>query len=355
MLSQKFQLGRHILANRIVLPPMVSRLATEDGFVTDDLLEHYRKRQGPGLVIIEATAVSQEGKLSPLQLGAYLPEHQEGLARLAQVVQRDGTPALVQLHHAGSHTDLESTGGLPLRSPSGVPVRGTPSRPLEEEEIWQLVDAFVRSAEMVLSAGFAGVEIHAAHGYLICQFLSPLSNKRTDSWGGTFEGRTKFLREVILRCKEIKKPEQILAMRLGLADWRQGGLEVEEGIEIARLARELGVELLDISFGLPGPEPESTGEFSSLLGLAAKAKEAGLEPVVGVGGSTKPQKAQLALKRGMADLVAVGRGRLADPAGARKATGREAGEINYCRQCPDCRVREGKCRAQLAAKRREGN
>ena len=194
----------------------------------------------------------QEGKLSPLQLGAYLPEHQEGLARLAQVVQRDGTPALVQLHHAGSHTDLESTGGLPLRSPSGVPVRGTPSRPLEEEEIWQLVDAFVRSAEMVLSAGFAGVEIHAAHGYLISQFLSPLTNKRTDSWGGTFEGRTKFLREVILRCKEIKKPEQILAMRLGLADWRQGGLEVEEGIEIARLARELGVELLDISFAVPG-------------------------------------------------------------------------------------------------------
>lgn len=347
MIGKEFMVGNVLLQNRIVLPPMVSRLATDDGFVTQELLDHYQQRRGPGLVVVEATAISPEGKLASKQLGAYLPQHQAGLAQLAGVIQANGAKAIVQLHHAGSHTDLEATGGRELLSPSGIGVRQTPARSLGEAEIWRIIDQFTVAAERVLAAGFAGVEIHAAHGYLISQFFSPLTNKRADSWGGTLQGRSRFLRETIFRTRELVGPGKILAMRLGLEDWQEGGLRIEEGIQLGHLAMEWGVELLDISFGLPGPWPMAPDEFSSLLHLAKKAKDAGLEPVIGVGEVRKPEQAKMALAKGMADLVAVGRGLLADPAWARKALGEESGAINLCRLCSTCRVREGKCPAQI--------
>jgi NADPH2 dehydrogenase len=346
MIAQKFKVGAVTLKNRIVMPPMVSGLATADGFVTPELLEHYHARSGPGLVIVEATAVSPGGKLSPRQLGAYLPQHQEGLARLAKVIQQSGARAIVQIHHAGSHTDSESTGGRELLSPSGISVRQTPARGLEEAEIWQIIDQFTCAVERVLAAGFDGVEIHGAHGYLISQFFSPLTNKRTDSWGGDLEGRTRFLKEILSRVREVMGPDKILAMRLGLEDWQEGGLTLEEGIKIGQLALEWSVELLDISFGLAGPWPKAPDEFSSLLHLSKKAKDAKLGPTVGVGEIRRPTEARLVLERGMADLVAVGRGLLADPAWARKALGQEGEPVKICRLCPTCRVREGKCPAQ---------
>ena len=355
MLTQKFRLGELTLNNRIVLPPMVSRLATEGGFVTGELLAHYHKRRGPGLVVVEATAISPEGKLAPLQLGAFLPQHQEGLRELAQTIQQNGTRAIVQIHHAGSHTDLEATGGRDLLSPSGIAVRQTPSRSLKEDEIYRLIHQYYIAAKRVLALGFAGIEIHAAHGYLIGQFLSPLTNKRSDSWGGSLEARAKFLKEILLRVRKLVGPDQILALRLGLEDWREGGLKIEEGLRVGKLALEWGVDLLDISFGLPGPWPQAPDEFSSLLHLSKKAKDAGLGPTIGVGEIRTAEQAQLALMRGMADLVAVGRGMLADPAWARKALGQESGAINICRLCTNCKVREGQCPAQMSCKKIGGD
>lgn len=350
MLAEKFKLGKISFKNRIVLPPMVSNLATDNGFITDDLLIHYQQRRGPGLMIVEATAISPEGKLAPLQLGAYIPQHQEGLAQLAETIKTTGAKAIVQLHHAGSHTTLEATGGRELLSPSGVSVRKDPARALEEDEIKRLIGQFLMAIERVLEAGFDGVEIHAAHGYLISQFLSPKTNKRTDAWGGDLRGRAKFLEEIISRTRSLVGSEQILAVRLGIEDWQEGGLTLPEGLVVGKWLREWGVDLLDISFGLPGLWPEAPDEFSSLLHLSAKAKAAGLGPTIGVGEIRCGEEAELALARKYADLIAVGRGMLADPAWARKVLGKEEGEIVTCLLCPECKMRKGECRAQLALK-----
>jgi 2,4-dienoyl-CoA reductase-like NADH-dependent reductase (Old Yellow Enzyme family) len=352
-LHAPLRLGGIEVPNRIVMPPMVVWKAAADGAATDELLEHYRLSAGPGMVIVEATVVSPEGRLAREQLGAFEDRHVEGLSRLARIIHGAGAAASIQLHHAGRATNLENTFGLPLVAPSAVPAKDIVPSALDDSGIERILGCFASAACRAAEAGFDAVEIHGAHGYLVSQFLSPLANRRTDRWGGSLENRARFVREAARRMREEVGGRLLVSCRLGAGDGEPGGLAVEEGIQVARWLEADGMPYLHVSTGI-GSAPHlapSGSPWSDRLLLAAEVKKAVRVPVIGVGGITRPEEAEAALAEGLADVVAVGRAMLADPGWARKAlTGRD-GDIVPCRQCPVCRQfrHAERCPARLAA------
>ena len=353
LLSTPLAVGALRLANRIVMPPMVGWQAGEDGAVTPAILAHYAESVGTGLVVVEASAISPEGRLHHRQIGIFEDRQVEGLRALAAVVRRGGAAASIQLHHAGRQTSRKETGGLPLVAPSAVRFGEATARELTAAEIESLLAAFAAAARRAQEAGFDAVEIHAAHGYLISQFLSPLANRRTDRWGGNLGNRARFLRELVGRAREATGGRLLVYCRLGVMDGDPGGLKLQEGIQVARWLEEDGVPLLHVSSGINDPPrlaPPESG-LSDRIHLAAAVKRAVRIPVIGVGGILQPQAAEAALAGGLADLVAVGRGILADPRWAVKALQGRAGEIVPCRGCARCRHfgHPERCPARLAA------
>ncbi|MGE5551090.1 MAG: hypothetical protein ACM3ZC_11260 [Bacteroidota bacterium] len=333
------------IKNRLVMPPMV--LFKKEGTWKPDAshLEYYarRARAGVGLIIVEATSVSPEGRLAPFQLRAWDDAHVEALAPIARAIKTSGAVALIQLHHAGANTHLAATEGATLVSPSGVPVNKTESarRALTPEEICALVACFAAAAQRCIQAGFDGVELHGAHGYLLSQFLSPLTNRRTDGWGGpTVRERLAFPLAVARAVRGVIGPRPLLGYRLGIADYAAGGLPLAEGIEAAGILAGTGyLDLLHVSNGLSGvhrPLPPADFEFSQLLWLGAQAKAAVDLPVIAVGGIRTGAEARRVLSRNHADLVAVGKAMLADPDWPAKALAGQDDAIRTCLICPRC-------------------
>lgn len=340
LLSSPFFLGELRLPNRVVMPPMVVWKAAEDGTVTPGILEHYAESTGPGLVVVEATVVSPEGRLARRQLGIFEDRHVEGLARIASTVHASGAAASIQIHHAGRNTNRENTFGAPILAPSAIPSRAgaEPPTALTEAEIERILEAFRAAAVRAADAGFDAIEIHGAHGYLVSQFLSPLANQRTDRWGGSLENRARFLREIVRRAREAAGTRLLVGCRLGVADGEKGGLPLEEGLQVARWIAEDGVGLIHVSNGMGGvPAVAPAGSpCSPRMHLAFAVKEAVRVPVIGVGDVRAASLAEEILASGRLDLVAVGRALLADPSWAAKSlAGREA-EIEVCRACRAC-------------------
>ncbi len=363
VLSQPVRIGPLTAPNRIVMPPLVIWKADETGMVTDYHVAHYRRSAGPGLIVVEATAIAPEGRLAATQLGAWSDDQIVGLSRLARVIADAGGLPGIQLHHAGGSTSLKNTCGLPPRVPSLV--RGSPDAATEmsAKDIEHTIASFAHAARRALDAGFRVIELHGAHGYLISQFLSPDTNRRPDRWGGSPDSRRSFLLEALRSVRhEISRAGRAdsaaLTVRLGLAASPPSSLSLEEGCVAAIAAEQAGADLLDVSHGGPiddelasqiaasfaanfaakgsGRADEADG-WSSTLRLAAIAKTAVSVPVIGVGGIRTPAHAARAVIAGIADLVAVGRGTLADPAWARKALGLDERPIEPCRHCePHC-------------------
>jgi NADPH2 dehydrogenase len=337
-LRAPFQLASFKVPNRIVMPPMVVWKAAEDGAVTPAILEHYRDSSGPGLVIVEATVVSPEGRLSQRQLGIFEDRHVEGLARIAEIIHAAGSMASIQLHHAGRNTNLENTFGLPLVAPSAVPAKELVPEALTEDGIERILECFAAAARRAADAGFDAVEIHGAHGYLVSQFLSPLANLREDRWGGSLENRARFVREAARRMRAAAGPRLAVSCRLGAADAGPGGLTIDEGIQVAKWLEEDGMPFLHVSHGI-GNAPKlgpDDGQWSNLLLFGAAVRTAVGIPVIGVGGISTPDQAERALAEGLVDLVAVGRGMLADPQWMAKTLADREDEIFYCHQCRAC-------------------
>lgn len=345
-LSAPLSVEGRTFPNRVVMPPLVKFHATPEGLVTDAVLAHYADCAGPGLVVVEATAVSPEGRLAQLQLGIFEDRHVEGLSALAQVIHRGGGLAAIQIHHAGRQTTRENTFGGPLLAPSAVPspavsvaqVPGEIPEELSEEGIERILDCFAAAARRALAAGFDAVEIHGAHGYLGSQFLSPEANRRQDRWGGSLENRSRFLREALRRTREAVDGRLLVYCRLGVIDADPSGLSLEDGVAAARLLEADGIPLLHVSngIGLPSCVAPAGSPWSDRFHLAMAVKRAVSIPVIGVGNIITPAQAERAVSEGLVDMVAVGRGILADPAWASKAlSGREA-EIVTCRQCRLC-------------------
>jgi len=309
------------LKNRIVLPPMQVDLATEDGYITEKQIEHY-KRYAPwcGLIIVEHTAVSLDGRYSKYQLGIWNDKQVEGFSKLVDEVHKNNGIIVIQLNHAGGKARREY-GGKP-RAPSSLPLPFYTEIPseLSKDEIREIIEKFGDAAERATQAGFDGIEIHGAHCFLLCQFWSPITNKRNDEYGGSLENRMRFPLEVVSEVKRRITKDMLLLYRLGVTDLRNDGIKIEDSIVFAKKLEQAGVDIIDISGGICGSSPE---EFKGVQGYwmpyAYVIKKSVNIPIIGGGGIRNPTIADKFIREGKVDLVYVGRAQLDDPNWAQKA------------------------------------
>ena len=307
--------GKVVLKNRIVMPPMANGLADTEGRATDSLIAHYvRRASGVGLVIVEHSYFTSEGKASSNQLGIQDDVAISGLSRLVEAVHAEGTPICIQINHVGRKGNPEITGTRPV-APSAIATEGSDVAPrvLEKNEIERLVRLFGEAAGRARRAGFDGVEVHGAHGYLLNQFVSPLTNSRIDEYGGSFHGRIRFPIEVITEVRRVVGPNFLILYRLGASDGEGRGVTIQEMQRFAQRLVEASVNIVDVSGGLIGDAPADMTGQGYFLPLAEKIKKAVDVPVVGVGGITDPTFADQAIREGRVDLVSVGRALLSDP------------------------------------------
>jgi len=297
------------LENRIVMPPMHTGLATIKGTVTDELVGYYgRRSKALGLLIVEHSYFSSEGRRSERQLGIYSDHLISGLEKLTSSVHAMGTPVVIQINHAGRSASMEVTGTRPVApSPNGD------ARKLRVDKIEALTESFAVAAERAMRAGFDGVEVHGAHGYLLNQFFSPLTNRRRDKYGGSLKNRMRFPLEVVERVRE-RIGGRLLLYRLGSDDLHPKGTKIEDSMNFAVKLEEVGVDIIDVSGGLCGPIPTQLRDRRGFfIPQAQKIKEVINVPVIGVGGITDPKYANFLIQKGHVDLVAVGRALLNDP------------------------------------------
>lgn len=311
------------LKNRLAMSPMCQYSATLEGEVTGWHLLHYPTRAlgGVGLILVEATAVEPLGRISPYDLGIWSEDHLPGLKELARRIREAGAVPGIQLAHAGrkAGTARPWEGGKPLGwrvvGPSPLPFdEGYPvPEPLDEAGMERILQAFVEGARRALRAGFQVIELHMAHGYLLSSFLSPLSNQRTDAYGGSLENRMRFPLQVAQAVREAVPKELPLFVRVSATDWGEGGWSLEDTLAFAQRLKELGVDLLDCSSGGVVPRvriPLAPG-FQVPFADAVR-KKVGLRTGA-VGLITTPEQAETLLQAGSADLVLLGRVLLRDP------------------------------------------
>jgi 2,4-dienoyl-CoA reductase-like NADH-dependent reductase (Old Yellow Enzyme family) len=313
--------------HRIFVSPMC-QYSSDDGFASDWHLVHLGSRAvgGAALVLTEATAVLAAGRISPEDLGIWKEEHVEPLARIVRFIHAHGAHAGIQLAHAGRKASTyrpwaahpgtvpAAEGGWPTVAPSAVPFEGFAApRALDEDGIRAVVAAFAAAARRAREAGFRVVEIHAAHGYLLHQFLSPLSNRRADRYGGSFENRTRLAREVAEAVRR-EWPERLpLFMRLSASDWVEGGWEIEQSVELARQMRELGVDLVDCSSGglVPGAKIPVGPGYNVPFAETIRREAAVATGAVGL--ITSAGQADEIIRAERADAVLLARQLLRDP------------------------------------------
>ena len=338
-----FQIKNLTLKNRIVLPPLASFLIEKGGGITDRAVEHYRRRAagGPAMVIMEACAVSPEGVVSENQARIDSDRLLKGLSRIAEAIRAEGAVPAIQIHHAGRQTSAKVIKRLPM-APSSLPcpaIRGDVA-PLTVEQIQELVNKFADAAVRSREAGFELLEIHGAHGYLINQFLSRYSNIREDGYGGDIAGRTRFALDIIAEIRNRLGSSFPISFKISAQEFVPDGLTVEESIDILKLLVAAGIDAVQVSAG-----NDSTPEWicqpmfmqkACLVESAAAIKKALKIPVMAVGRINDPWTADNIIAKGMADLVCIGRGLMADPEMPIKAQEGRFDEIRTCIACNTC-------------------
>ncbi len=321
------------LRNRIGVSPMCQysspEAGAEAGCATDWHLVHLGARAvgGAGLVLTEAAAVLPEGRISPFDLGLWSDAQVEPLGRALRFVREQGAAAGVQLAHAGRKAAVrrpwEGGGPLPADDPSAwLPVGpgGRPfsaghqaPAPLDAAGIGRVIAAFAAAAARALAAGAEVLEVHAAHGYLLHEFLSPLVNDRDDAWGGSFEARTRLLREVVVAVREVWPARLPLFVRVSASDWAEGGWTIDDTVALARALGPLGVDLIDCSSGGAVPDVVPPVGPGYQVPFAERIRrEAGIAAAA-VGQLTSPAQADHVVRTGQADLVLLARELLRDP------------------------------------------
>ncbi|MHB1312018.1 MAG: NADH:flavin oxidoreductase/NADH oxidase [Gemmatimonadaceae bacterium] len=317
------------LRNRIAVSPMC-QYSAGDGLANDWHLVHLGSRAvgGAGLVIAEATAVTAPGRISPQDLGLWSEAQVEPLARIVRVIEGQGAVAGIQLAHAGrkastlrpwddgTGTATAAAGGWDdVVGPSAVPfdAASVTPRALSDGEIAGVVAAFAAAAGRALAAGFRVVELHAAHGYLLHEFLSPLSNRRTDGYGGSFESRTRIVREVVDAVRRVWPEALPLFVRVSATDWLDGGWDLEQTVELARVLKDRGVDLIDCSSGgnATGVRIPLTPGYQ--VPLAARVRQGADIATGAVGLITGAAQADEIIRQGQADVVLLAREMLRDP------------------------------------------
>jgi len=327
LLFEPLKIRNITLKNRIAVAPMC-QYSAEDGFVNDWHLVHLGSRAvgGAGLIITEATAVTPEGRITPKDLGIWKDEHIEGLKRITSFMDSFGAVPGIQLAHAGrkasSHIPWE--GGEALKpeegawqtlGPSAIPFKQGAPAPVEmsKEQIAQLIQDFKTAAQRALQAGFKVAEVHAAHGYLLHEFYSPLSNQRTDEYGGSFENRIRLTIEVTEAVREVWPEEYPVFVRISATDWTEGGWTGEDSVALAQVLKSKGVDLIDCSTG-----GNITGVRIPLVPLyqvpfAEQVKKGAGIMTGAVGLITTPEECERILQEEQADLIMLARQILRDP------------------------------------------
>lgn len=323
-LNKPYDNGKVQLKNRLVMPPMATAKSDDDGKVSKDVLDYYEEKSKGGyisLIIIEHSYVSLDGKASKNQLSIADDSCVENLKKLADVIHKNGSKAVMQINHSGSLARKEvienPVGPSPVLNPRKL--NDSIPRELTREEIQEIVGNFKAAALRVKAAGFDGVEIHSAHGYLLNQFLSPLTNKRTDEYGGNIRGRIKIHIEIIKAVREAVGSDYPILLRLGASDYTDGGTTIDDSKIAAQSFEKAGVDIIDITGGFCGfilPDNNEQGYFSS---LSLAVKNVVKIPVILTGGITNASAAEKLLKEGKADFIGVGRAIMNDSKWAKKA------------------------------------
>ncbi len=340
-LLSPFTIKNMTIPNRAVLPPMGTGLSNPGGTVGDALLA-YMKRQasgGVGLLISEITAVHPSGLVSKHHVGAFDDKFLPGLKQLADVMHSGGGKAAMQLHHAGRESMYMLKKGMAI-GPSKLPslIYGQPPKEMTVEDIHEIIDAYGTAAARARAAGFDAVEIHGAHGYLITQFLSSISNQRTDEYGGSFKKRAQFLIEVVRSVRKHVGDDFPILLRISAEEFIKNGYKVEDVLTILPELIESGVDTMHASVGTHGSPAGITSappefEVGFNVWRADKIKKAGSVPVIAVGRFNDPRAADAVIARGEADMVAFGRQALCDPDYLLKAREGRYDDIRLCIAC----------------------
>ena len=327
-LLSPYNLGSLTLPNRIVMSPMCQYSST-DGFATDWHLVHLGSRAvgGVGLILVEATAVLPEGRITPQDLGLWQDEQIPKLKQIVDFVHSQGAHIGIQLAHAGRKASMAvpwepervlpppEGGWTDVLAPSAIPYSATYPKPsaLDKAGIRRIVDAFAATARRAVQAGFDTVELHSAHGYLLHSFLSPLSNRRDDEYGGSFENRTRLLLEVVDAVRRELPARMPLLVRISATDWVDGGWDPDQSVQLAKLLKTHRVDLMDISSGGLSPHQSIPAGPGFQTPFAERIRrEAGI-PTGAVGLITGAAQADQIVRTGQADLVLLARELLRNP------------------------------------------
>ena len=326
-LFEKFKLREIEFRNRIWVSPMC-QYSSEDGMPTDWHLVHLGSRAvgGAGLVIMEATAVSPEGRISPSDAGIWSDAHAEAYKRITTFIKSQGAVAGIQLAHAGRKASTaepwnggkivdEGYGGWETVAPSAIAFADDYPMPREmtKEDIEKATDDFVAAAKRSIEAGFEVIEIHAAHGYLFHEFLSPLSNKRDDEYGGSLENRMRFPLEAARRIREIVPENLPLFVRISATDWTDGGWDLAQSIEFCKELKKIGIDLIDVSTGGNVPNAKIPVAPNYQVPFAAEIRENAKIATAAVGMITEPKQAEEILQNEQADAIFMARQFLREP------------------------------------------
>lgn len=316
-IKSDFKIHNLVLHNRLILPPLAIEKAGINGEVTQETIDHYDQMSRGGylsMVIIEHCFITPQGKASKRQLSIANDDMTDGLSKIVHTVHNNGSKVIAQISHAGGAA-IRAITGTDTVAPSVITKRnGEVSRELDISEITQIVSLFAAAAKRAKDAGFDGVEIHSAHGYLLNQFYSPLNNKRTDEYGGNVSGRTKIHREIIAAVrKEVGKEFPIL-LRLGACDYKDGGNVISDAVQAAQIFEKSGIDILDVSGGMNGSilkeRENEQGFYSDVTDMLKKSCSL---PIILTGGITDIHAANELIREGKADIIGVGRAMLHNP------------------------------------------
>ena len=332
------------IRNRIFIPAMCQySCENQDGVVNEWHLVHLGARAtgGAGMIIAEASGVTPEGRISPWCPGIWNYEQVAAWARVNAYIHSQGAKSAIQLAHAGrkgsTYRDWSGKGSVPLEKGGWQTISSTseafdgyePPRELTTQEVHELVQDFAAAAKNAVLAGFDAVEIHAAHGYLIHQFLSPITNKRTDEFGGSLENRARLILEIIKAVRAEVGESLPIFVRFSATDYREDGWDVEQTIQVAKLCADLGADLFDISSGglITGVKIPSGPGYQ--VPLAEKVADQVSQPVAAVGQITTARQAEDILQNDNVDIVLIGRASLRDPYWALRAANELDVEVDY--------------------------
>ena len=339
MWNSEIEIAGHKLKNRIMYPPLSSNWAEEDGSAPDKLIELYRGQAQGGVaaIVVEGTAICQQGKGCSHSLMLTGEQHLAGFSALADAINAENCFSAVQLMHAGGQANPERT-GMQAVSPSGVECKAieVQSRALSLDQVKTIRDQFIYSAELAYRAGFKAVELHLAHGYLLHEFLSQLKNKREDQYGGDTAGKLRLHLEIIEGIRQ-RAPDLIVGVRVSGEDYLTDGITQPRNAELLPILEQAGVEYFSVTAGIYETAPTkhermAQGEFFS---YAHGIKSIVSKPVVGVGKVLGIEQADQQLLAGNCDMVAIGRGLLADPHMVKRALQEENGKSG-CIECHAC-------------------